>query len=383
MEWHEVGDRIDLRNIDFSLDDPSKPLPYEAFDFMDRRKDDKEGYQPSGILKEKYQPKGDPKKLCQNQVFVFRSHLGKFHDKGDTTVGFKELCARVNVNDRDDLERTISSHEAKVMFRMFDFVMDLMQYQQEAFVVLLADILELHNARHTSAGVELRVPRTYSELKRKVTKGANSILKNFPAPWVFEIANHACVSLKEVIRIYAALGADYAFGWDAQTGQRNKDGLNGMTAMDRLIEKIQQKMRDSEIDESMILKTNIGHLVFWSDSFLRCFIKQKDNSVWILTVTVCPPEGMESSHMYSYILAIGKSSNDHTRVTEHFMEEARELMKGFEYYSFKTNQIERVAFGMLTWNAALQNENVSTLDLCKNSHFYKLNISFWTNSMSK
>ena len=32
---------------------------------------------------------------------------------------------------------------------------------------------------------------------------------------------------------------------------------------------------------------------------------------------------------------------------------------------------------------ALQNENVSTLDLCKNSHFYKLNISFSTSSMSK
>jgi len=32
---------------------------------------------------------------------------------------------------------------------------------------------------------------------------------------------------------------------------------------------------------------------------------------------------------------------------------------------------------------ALQNENVSTLDLCKNSRFYKLNISFSTNSMSK
>ena len=32
---------------------------------------------------------------------------------------------------------------------------------------------------------------------------------------------------------------------------------------------------------------------------------------------------------------------------------------------------------------SLQNENVSMLDLCKNSHFYKLNISFSTNSLSK
>ena len=32
---------------------------------------------------------------------------------------------------------------------------------------------------------------------------------------------------------------------------------------------------------------------------------------------------------------------------------------------------------------ALQNENVSTLDLCKNSQFYKLNVSFSTHLMSK
>ena len=71
----------------------------------------------------------------------------------------------------------------------------------------------------------------------------------------------------------------------------------------------------------------------------------------ILTVTVRTPEGMESSHMYTYLLAIGKSRDDHTRVTEHFMEEARELMKGSEYYSFKTNQTKWVAFGISTWNA--------------------------------
>ena len=31
---------------------------------------------------------------------------------------------------------------------------------------------------------------------------------------------------------------------------------------------------------------NANHLIFWSDSFLRCFITQKENSVWIHTVTV-------------------------------------------------------------------------------------------------
>jgi len=28
---------------------------------------------------------------------------------------------------------------------------------------------------------------------------------------------------------------------------------------------------------------------FWSDSFLRSFVKQNNNSVWISTVTISPP----------------------------------------------------------------------------------------------
>jgi hypothetical protein len=27
--------------------------------------------------------------------------------------------------------------------------------------------------------------------------------------------------------------------------------------------------------------TNMGYIKFWSDSFLRCFIKQQHNSTWI------------------------------------------------------------------------------------------------------
>ena len=77
-------------------------------------------------------------------------------------------------------------------------------------------------------------------------------------------------------------------------------------------------------------KIKIGHLIFWSDSFLRCFIKQKENSVWILTVTVCPPNDKKSSGKYTIILAIGESSEDHTEVVESFTKQANELMEGFD-----------------------------------------------------
>ncbi len=60
---------------------------------------------------------------------------------------------------------------------------------------------------------------------------------------------------------------------------------------------------------------------------------------------------MESSHLYTYILAMGKSREYHTPVTEHFMKEASELIKGFDFYLGKSNKIEQMAIGHLTWNA--------------------------------
>ena len=45
-------------------------------------------------------------------------------------------------------------------------------------------------------------------------------------------------------------------------------------------------MKEENLDNETILKTNIGWIYFWSDSFMQCFINQKGNSVWILTVTI-------------------------------------------------------------------------------------------------
>ena len=49
-----------------------------------------------------------------------------------------------------------------------------------------------------------------------VLEGTNSILKNFPVPKVFEINNHACIDLIEVMHLVAGHGAKFNF---AQNGK--------------------------------------------------------------------------------------------------------------------------------------------------------------------
>ena len=43
-------------------------------------------------------------------------------------------------------------------------------------------------------------------------------------------------------------------------------------------------MEEVDVDKKMRKQTKIGWLIFWSDSFLNSFIKQKGDSVWVLTV---------------------------------------------------------------------------------------------------
>ena len=86
-------------------------------------------------------------------------------------------------------------------------------------------------------------------------------------------------------------------------------------------------MENTNIEDEIRVKTKIGWLLFWSDGFLCCFIKQKDNSVWILTVAICPLSESKSSHLYTHVLAMGRYDADHTTVIEHYMREGSELME--------------------------------------------------------
>ena len=46
-------------------------------------------------------------------------------------------------------------------------------------------------------------------------------------------------------------------------------------AVEDLMKDVIKAMKEENLDDETILKTNIGWIYFWSDSFLRCFIKQK------------------------------------------------------------------------------------------------------------
>ena len=75
--------------------------------------------------------------------------------------------------------------------------------------LMLLDHLEVEKIVNTSITC---IPDNMEELKGSITTGANSILKNFPSPRVFEIGSHACVELKESILLLLGHGGEPNFG---------------------------------------------------------------------------------------------------------------------------------------------------------------------------
>ena len=55
------------------------------------------------------------------------------------------------------------------------------------------------------------------------------------------------------------------------------------------------------------------------------FVKQKDNNVWILTITIPDPSGCATSKYHTYCLAVGKSRNNHPPVFDYYLKETKKL----------------------------------------------------------
>ena len=80
--------------------------------------------------------------------------------------------------------------------------------------------------------------------------------------------------------------------------------------------------------------TCFGHVIVWSDGFLRNFNRQKDNSFWLFVAQMRPPSRQSTSEDHIFCLAFGQSSLNHDCVIEYYLNEIKtKLTPGkFRYY---------------------------------------------------
>ncbi|KAL9181321.1 hypothetical protein ACHAXT_010126 [Thalassiosira profunda] len=120
-------------------------------------------------------------------------------------------------------------------------------------------------------------------------------------------------------------------------GKPNTDTINGCEAAQEVYADMLEELRAQSIDPRT---TAIGLVLLWSDGFQRAYVRQKENSVWILTITILNPDGKAFSAFHTYCVAIGRESLDHTPVIDYVLGQLDVIRR-----------IITTAFGFMVWGS--------------------------------
>ena len=178
-----------------------------------------------------------------------------------------------------------------------------------------------------------RFPISADDMRSMCLENKFAMWNQLPHEKIIEVKDengeckHAMISIDECIDHMMAHGgknAKLAF-MQNHLGKVDKTGVNGCPAAQRLLEKLRKIVEDNGGDPD---KTAFGYVILWSDGFVNSWVKQKNNSVWVMTVTICPPEGSDRSKLHTHCIAMGPGHADHDSVIEHFFKEMQEIRKG-------------------------------------------------------
>ncbi|KAK1742046.1 hypothetical protein QTG54_007619 [Skeletonema marinoi] len=188
----------------------------------------------------------------------------------------------------------------------------------------------------------ITVPQNEKELTELLLKGKYAAFTNIASPKAKIYREHAVVSIAELLDHVVAHGVPIAWMQDGMGGSINHD-INECEVAKEVLEEMRSKWDEPD-------KVAVCLVLFWSDGFQRSYIKQRDNNVWILTVTILNPHGNGTSPFHTYCIAIGKSSLDHTPIIEYFLKELETIKQEKNRFCGLTNKFIKTAFVPLLWS---------------------------------
>ena len=241
-----------------------------------------------------------------------------------------------------DLTKITSIHDSRLMFNMTKHTMTNTRDENETFLEILEDIHD----RATGFETGVSIPFDYDSANEILLEREFGIFGNLPHEEVFEVAGHACVSLIGLFKqMYAhQIPIGFIEQTDIDGDTRDRSNTNGSPAMEQLLKYMKEINTEN-------IPCKYGSYLLWSDGFVRTFVKQKENNVWILTITFADPNGSATSKFHTYCLAVGKSSNDHQPVIDHILKETEMITKGIQVFCPKEGKFIRIQMGLLAYIA--------------------------------
>ena len=136
-----------------------------------------------------------------------------------------------------------------------------------------------------------RPPLSDKEFQTSCLRSKRAVAKQIPQVKIQNIGGHACISPCALLDILMPSQVPCDFYDPSKTTNK---GFNATEAMEDMHERLTQSPNYFE-------GARIGYLLFWSDGFQVTCLRKGNGSVWILTMTVCPPlhnsKTIKASHM--------------------------------------------------------------------------------------
>jgi len=217
-----------------------------------------------------------------------RSHRYFTRESTSKGHGIQTLVGGAFRNDQDsDVVATID--ESNFQLKVVSLLNGMSETKQMDLVDIFRSLTSNRSLFNTT-----RLPTTQCDIRKIYMTGIHSIFKNIPHPHVFTYDNHACVKLRDVIEHLVAHGLDFD-SLDLEVGKTKKcslhDGIKHTPAAAAICERVRDLVNND-------IKPLVLYVVLWSDDFEVTHIKTT-KSVWVHTVTVCPPKSQATSPCYT------------------------------------------------------------------------------------
>ena len=263
------------------------------------------------------QPASANTKMSMSDFDYMRGDNNKAYFKQEQNVengGVRGLAARA-LNRVKDLGQLSDFEEADYMFATLNLLVNSSPAEQKRILALNKKSQTL--LEKTGNQFPIKIPCDRKAANQLYLQNQYSLFKNCVCPPVKEIDQHSCMDIDDLLDYMFAMGTDFDLPLD-HTGTKSESSFNNTKGVQELLHK---QMND--IKEEVRLETCYGHIILWSDSFLLRFLRQRENSIWLLVVRICAPPGMSTSRDHMFCVAFGSSKLNHDKVMSHYIKKIK------------------------------------------------------------
>ncbi len=290
-----------------------------------------------------------------NQLFYYQQHI-------ENNGGIRGMAHRSCIESALNVNNMISEDDAAILFDITDNLLNKPKAEQRKFLSILR---RLDSKSISGFDTQIDIPKDMKEANQLCLKNNNSLFNLLPFAPSTVIGDHACLDLDSLLDHILAKGTRLNFIQDFN-GNVNSTGYNGTSACKTLYDGMKRNLDDHfAVDE-----TAFGYLMFWSDGFVRFPSRQRDNSIWMLVVRVCPPEGSSTSANYNFCIAFGNSSLDHEPVVEYYLDQLKKIRRGKRRYYGCEKHMINTCFDLALWAGDTPERRMLT-DQANRGHYGK------------